>query len=160
MKRCLIIINPSSGKHIIQNKLDRIIGQLTLQNIVEHFEIFYTEKKDDAYYKTRDCDENQYDFIMSVGGFDGIIPFADINDGKLDLVIVKRCSVTDLIALIKDYRFGKHDKSPFIHYVQGQHIHITCDQDLTMDIDGEEGTHLPIDVHTLQKSIQLLVPLK
>ena len=44
MKRCLIIINPSSGKHIIQNKLDRIIGQLTLQNIVEHFEIFYTEK--------------------------------------------------------------------------------------------------------------------
>ena len=35
MKRCLIIINPSSGKHIIQNKLDRIIGQLTLQNIVE-----------------------------------------------------------------------------------------------------------------------------
>ena len=45
MKRCLIIINPSSGKHIIQNKLDRIIGQLTLQNIVEHFEIFYTEKK-------------------------------------------------------------------------------------------------------------------
>ena len=68
MKRCLIIINPSSGKHIIQNKLDRIIGQLTLQNIVEHFEIFYTKKKDDAYYKARDCDENQYDFIMSVGG--------------------------------------------------------------------------------------------
>jgi len=83
-----------------------------------------------------------------------------INDGKLDLVIVKRCSVTDLIALIKDYRFGKHDKSPFIHYVQGQHIHITCDQDLTMDIDGEEGTHLPIDIHNLQKSIQLLVPSK
>ena len=299
MKRCLIIINPSSGKHIIQNKLDRIIGQLTLQNIVEHFEIFYTEKKDDAYYKAKDCDENQYDFIMSVGGdgtlnevisgmvdshkkiplcilaagtvndfanylnipssvngivemiknfnvissdvgkindqyfinvaaagmfsdisfvvskeekkkfgplayyfkgmtqlpqqlstnlhlnvtvdnesfeedaymfaitntnrvggFDGIIPFADINDGKLDLVIVKRCSITDLIALIKDYRFGKHDKSPFIHYIQGRHIHITCDQDLTMDIDGEEGTHLPIDVHNLQKSIQLLVPLK
>ena len=37
MKRCLIIINPSSGKHIIQNKLDRIIGQLTLQNILKYF---------------------------------------------------------------------------------------------------------------------------
>ena len=44
--------------------------------------------------------------------------------------------------MIKDYRFGKHDKSPFIHYVQGQHIHITCDQDLTMDIDGEEGNSI------------------
>ena len=53
MKRCLIIINPSSGKHIIQNKLDRIIGQLTLQNIVEHFEIFYTEKKEKKIMKKK-----------------------------------------------------------------------------------------------------------
>ena len=116
------------------------------------------------YLDDESFEEDAYIFAITntnrVGGFDGIIPFADINDGKLDLVIVKRCSVTDLIALIKDYRFGKHDKSPFIHYVQGQHIHITCDQDLTMDIDGEEGTHLPIDIHTLQKAIQLLVPLK
>ena len=40
MKKCLIIINPSSGKHILQNKLDKIIGQLILRNVVEKFDVF------------------------------------------------------------------------------------------------------------------------
>lgn len=299
MKRCLIIVNPSSGKHIIQNKLDRIIGKLVLDKIVDYFEVFYTEKKNDAYYKVKDTDESLFDFIMSVGGdgtlnevisgmvdsnkkiplcilaagtvndfanylnipsdvdgiiemiksynivssdvgkindqyfinvaaggmfsdisfvvskedkkklgplayyltgltqlpqqlatnlhlnvtvdgdsfsedaymfaitntnrvggFDGLIPFADITDGKLDLVIIKRCSITDLIALVKDYRFGKHDKSPFIRYVQGKDILIECEQDITMDIDGEEGTHLPIHIKNINNVVNLLVPLK
>lgn len=299
MKRCLIIVNPSSGKHIIQNKLDRIIGKLVLDKVVDFFEVFYTEKKNDAYYKVKDIDESLFDFIMSVGGdgtlnevisgmidsnkkiplcilaagtvndfanylnipsdvdgivemiknyqivssdvgkindqyfinvaaggmfsdisfvvskedkkklgplayyltgltqlpqqlatnlhldvtvdgdsfsedaymfaitntnrvggFDGLIPFADITDGKLDLVIIKRCSITDLIALVKDYRFGKHDKSPFIRYVQGKDILIECKQDITTDIDGEEGTHLPIHIKNINNVVNLLVPLK
>ena len=104
MKRCLIIINPSSGKHIIQNKLDRIIGQLTLQNIVEHFEIFYTEKKDDAYYKAKDCDENQYDFIMSVGG-DGtlneVISGMVDSHKKIPLCILAAGTVNDFATYMK-----------------------------------------------------------
>lgn len=300
MKRCLIIINPSSGKHIIQNKLDKIIGQLILQNIVKKIDVFYTKKKNDAYNKAKLTKEDDYDFIMSVGGdgtlnevisgmidshkqiplcilaagtvndfanylnlptsvnkivemikdfqivssdvgkinhsyfinvaaggmfsdisfivskddkkkygplayyvkglldlpqqlrtnlhlsiqvddekfktdaymfaitntnrvggFDKIIPYADINDGKLDILIVKRCSVTDLIALFKDYRFGKHAKSPFIQYKQGKNIKITChNKDLIVDIDGEEGCSLPIDVSIVNKAINIIIPKK
>lgn len=300
MKRCLIIINPSSGKHILQNKLDKIIGQLILRNIVEKFEIFYTQKKNDAYEKAKSADESQYDFFMSVGGdgtlnevisgmaeshkkiplcilaagtvndfanylglptqvnkivdmiedfyvvpsdvgkindlyfinvaaggmftdisfvvtkedkkkygpiayyvkglidlpqqlrtnlqltvkiddeqfdidaymfaitntnriggFDGIIPYADINDGKLDLLIVKKCSVTDLIALFKDYRLGRHANSPFIEYKQGHRIEIECHNNhIIMDIDGEEGSSLPIRVSNINKAIRIIVPKK
>lgn len=300
MKKCLIIINPSSGKHILQNKLDKIIGQLVLRNIVDKFDIFYTEKKNDAYEKAKNADETQYDFMMSVGGdgtlnevisgmadshkkiplcilaagtvndfanylgiptsvnkivdmiedfyvipsdvgklndsyfinvaaggmftdisfvvtkedkkkygpiayymkgladlpqqlrtnlqlsieidgesfdmdaymfaitntnrvggFDGLIPYADIHDGKLDLLIVKKCSVTDLIALCKDYRFGKHAKSPFIEYRQGKDIHITChNNNLVMDIDGEQGCSLPIHVTSINEAVHIIVPKK
>ena len=38
-----------------------------------------------------------------VGGFENIIPLADIQDGILDLIVIKKCSVTDLVALSKDY---------------------------------------------------------
>ena len=38
-----------------------------------------------------------------VGGFENIIPYADIQDGMLDLIVIKKCSVTDLVALSKDY---------------------------------------------------------
>lgn len=300
MKRCLIIINPSSGKHVIQNKLDKIIGQLILQNIVKNFDIYYTKKKNDAYNKAKSANEDDYDFIMSVGGdgtlnevisgmvdsqkhiplcilaagtvndfanylniptsvnkivemiknfkivssdvgkindsyfvnvaaggmfsdisfvvskddkkkygplayyvkglldlpqqlrtnlnlsirvddkkfntdaymfaitntnrvggFDGIIPYADINDGKLDILIIKKCSVTDLIALFKDYRFGKHAKSPFIEYRQGQNIEVKCNnKNLIIDIDGEEGCHLPVSASIVNKAINIIIPKK
>lgn len=300
MKRCLLIINPSSGKHIIQNKLDKIIGQLILKKIVADFDVFYTKKKNDAYFIAKTANEDQYDFIMCVGGdgtlnevisgmidsnkriplcilsagtvndfanylklptsvngivkmiqnfqitssdvgkindsyfinvaaggmfsdisfvvskndkkkygplayyirglldlpqqlrtnlhltvkiddeefntdaymfaitnttrvggFNNIIPYADINDGKLDLMIIKKCSITDLIALFKDYRFGKHEKSPFIEYKQGKHVTISCqNQDLIVDIDGEKGCSLPINACIINRAVNLIIPKK
>ena len=96
-----------------------------------------------------------------VGGFNGIVPYADIHDGKLDLLIIKKCSVTDLIALFKDYRFGKHANSPFIEYRQGKDIEIVChNNEIIMDIDGEKGSSLPIHVTNINKAIQIIVPKK
>ena len=46
--KCLFIINPSSGTKTIQKKLDQLIGQLILKQIVHTVDIFYTQKKDDA----------------------------------------------------------------------------------------------------------------
>ena len=51
MKRCLFIINPSSGQRSLQNSLDKLIGQLIIKQLVNHVDIFYTAKKDDGYYK-------------------------------------------------------------------------------------------------------------
>ena len=72
MKRCLFIINPSSGQRSIQNNLDKLIGQLILKKIVNHIDVFFTAKKDDGYYKALKCKETDYDFITVVGG-DGTI---------------------------------------------------------------------------------------
>lgn len=43
--KCLFIINPSSGTKTVQKKLDKIIGQLILKEIVHTVDVFYTEKK-------------------------------------------------------------------------------------------------------------------
>ena len=72
MKRCLFIVNPSSGQRSLQNNLDKLIGQLIIRQLVNHVDIFYTAKKDDGYYKALKCDEKDYDFIVVVGG-DGTI---------------------------------------------------------------------------------------
>ena len=72
MKRCLLIINPSSGQRTIQNSLDKLTGQLILQQLVNHIDVFYTQKKDDAYNHVLNVDEKNYDFIIVVGG-DGTI---------------------------------------------------------------------------------------
>lgn len=72
MKRCLFVINPSSGQRNLQQSLDRLIGQLILRQIVNKVDVFYTEKKDDGYYQALNCNEQDYDFITVVGG-DGTI---------------------------------------------------------------------------------------
>lgn len=298
MKRCLFIVNPSAGQRLIQNNLDRLIGQLILKQLVNHVDIFYTAKKDDGYYKVLKCDEKNYDFITvvggdgtinevvsgmveshktiplcilaagtvndfanylnlpteinavcdlinnfytvccdvgkidnryfmnvaaggmfsdvsfsvskndkkrlgplayylnglanlpsqlntnidlkiilddvnvieeaakmfmitntnRVGGFENIIPLADIQDGLLDLIIIKKCSVTDLVALSKDYILKKHARSPFISYFQAKKIEIYSKQDVIIDIDGEQGSLLPVTIEVVNEAINILIP--
>lgn len=298
MKRCLFIINPSSGQRSIQNNLDKLIGQLILKKIVNHIDVFFTAKKDDGYYKALKCKETNYDFITvvggdgtinevvsgmvesnktiplcilaagtvndfanylnlptnidgicnlinnfnticcdvgkidnhyfmnvaaggmfsdisftvsknekkrlgplayylnglanlpnqlntninlkivlddvnvikeeakmfmitntnRVGGFENIIPLADIQDGLLDLIIIKKCSLTDLVALSKDYILKKHANSPFISYYQAKKIEISSKQDVIIDIDGEEGSLLPVTIQVIHKAINILIP--
>lgn len=299
MKRCLFIVNPSSGQRSIQNNLDKLIGQLIIRQLVNHIDVFYTAKKDDGYYKALKCNEKDYDFITvvggdgtinevvsgiveshksiplcilaagtvndfanylnlptdingvcnlidnfhtvccdvgkidnhyfmnvaaggmfsdvsftvsktdkkrlgplayylnglanlpsqlntnidlkiilddinvieeeakmfmvtntnRVGGFENIIPLADIQDGLLDLIIIKKCSVTDLVALSKDYILKKHANSPFIAYFQAKKIEICSKQEVVIDIDGEKGSMLPVTIQVVNQAINILIPL-
>lgn len=70
--KCLFIINPSSGTKVIQKNLNVIIGDLVLKQIVNHIDTFYTTKKNDAYHHCLSLNNDDYDFIVSVGG-DGTV---------------------------------------------------------------------------------------
>ncbi len=116
-----------------------------------------------------EADENVFDeeaslFMITnsshVGGFKDITPYASVQDGKLDLIIIKKSNVADILNIMRDYTFNVHQKNPMIHYVQAKHIKITCEQELLYDIDGEKGEHLPIDVTCLPGAINLLVKKK
>ena len=93
-----------------------------------------------------------------VGGFENIIPLADIQDGLLDLIIIKKCSLTDLVALSKDYILKKHANSPFISYYQAKKIEISSKQDVLIDRDGDEGYLLPVTIQVIHKAINILIP--
>ena len=70
--KCLFIINPTSGTRTVQKKLDKIIGKMILKDIVNQVDVFYTQKKGDAYHRCLDIQDSQYDFVVSVGG-DGTV---------------------------------------------------------------------------------------
>ena len=94
-----------------------------------------------------------------VGGFENIIPLADIQDGLLDLIIIKKCSVTDLVALSKDYILKKHANSPFIAYFQAKKIEIYSKQEVLLDIDGEQGSPLPATIQVISQAVNILIPI-
>lgn len=106
-------------------------------------------------------DEEVYLFLITnsrlVGGFLMASP-ADLSDGRLDLLVIKKCEITDLIALSKDILLNKHLDSPFVIYRQAKEIRLSSSKDIVLDIDGEKANHLPIEVTTAHKAIKIIVP--
>lgn len=295
--RCLFIINPSSGTKIVQRNLDRLIGKMILKQIVSTVDIFYTQKKDDAYYKTMTLRDADYDFIVSVGGdgtvneiisgyveagltipvaiipggtvndfanhfhlpthskefiqmlqdhntmkvdigkvndryfanviaggmfsdisfqvtkndkekfgplayyatgirqlpeqlntslhlkittesdvfyeeaklfmitntsqvggFKDITPDADVQDGQMDLLVIRNCTPADLISVLKDYALQEHQNSPFVNYIQAKEMTIECEEDIIYDVDGEKGTEFPIHIKAIPKALNIFIP--
>ena len=60
--------------------------------------------------------------------------------------------------LSKDYILKKHANSPFISYYQAKKIEISSKQDVIIDIDGEEGSLLPVTIQVIHKAINILIP--
>lgn len=93
-----------------------------------------------------------------IGGFEDIMPQASIQDGLLDVFIVKKCNIADLAVIYKDYLMKKHIDSPFIIYKQVTSIDVLSYNDAgNIDIDGEDGGHFPIHASIYPQSIRLLV---
>jgi len=103
--------------------------------------------------------ENVYMFLIvnsaTVGGLATLIP-AKVNDGRLDVLIVKQCSIPDLMSLFVGLLTGKnpvHHRS--VLYLQAKAISIQCVEEVESDLDGELGPKLPLDITTLPGKIQL-----
>ncbi len=295
--KCLFLINPSSGTKTVQKKLDRLIGQLILKRLVSQVEVFYTQKKGDAYKKIIEVNPDSFDFFVSVGGdgtvnevisgiverklkvplailaagtvndfsthlkiprsverfvdmicnmktidvdigkvndhyfanvvaggmfsdigfqvskgdkerfgplayyasglrqlpeqlntslrlrvktdqeefeeearlfmitntsqvggFKSIAPHANIQDGQVDLLIIRKCTPLDMIAIFKDYTLSAHKHNPYIRYIQAKTVTVECDKDIVYDIDGEEGNKFPIHVKVEKKALRVIIP--
>ena len=63
-----------------------------------------------------------------------------------------------MVALSKDYLLKKHARSPFIAYFQAKKIEIYSKQDVIIDIDGEQGSLLPVTIEVVNKTINILIP--
>ena len=298
--KCLLIINPTSGRQNMTSQLEKIAGKLILNKLVRQFEIYYTQGANDAFEYTQKLKKKQYDFIIvvggdgtvneviggliesqadiplaimpagtvndfatylklpkstdafvsmienyelqevdigrisnqyfanvvaggafsdvslrvskpkkarlgslayylegilsipelfkteldlsiraddktfhekaliflisntkSVGGFKQIASQADVSDGVFDILVIRKCEITDMIALSKDILLNKHIDSPFLNYFQASHIEIDALQkDLPLDIDGEKGPNLPIVIDNIPKALKIIVPRK
>lgn len=94
----------------------------------------------------------------TVGTFKNIAPRADIADGMLDVLCVKKCSLPQVTALLLDvFRGdGKHLQSPYIDYFPARWINVTSPHPVPTDIDGEPGPTLPLKIKVLPQRLKLL----
>jgi diacylglycerol kinase (ATP) len=91
----------------------------------------------------------------TVGGFPNLVPHARIDDGKLDLLIVNKCNLPELMSLFISFLKGIHCNSKYVTYLQAENIYIECVEPLESDLDGELGPKLPLTIEIVPKKIRV-----
>lgn len=90
-----------------------------------------------------------------VGSFPTLAPEAKIDDGKLDLLIVNKCSISELMGLFISIFAGRHTSSSHIRHLQATDICIECDEPVESDLDGELGPPLPLTISTVTNKLKV-----
>lgn len=95
----------------------------------------------------------------AVAGMKKITDAAKIDDGKLDLIALKKSGPGKLLSFTKKLFSGKCIQSePEIFYLQAKNFEIKSSERLTSDLDGEEGDDLPLKIETVPNAINFFVP--
>lgn len=95
----------------------------------------------------------------SVGGFESIVPDAQLDDGKFTLLIVKTTKLPEIITLITEVlNGGRHIDDPNLVYVKTEHIEIkpTNDMQVMINLDGEYGGDAPVIFDNFQQHIRMV----
>jgi|LGOV01.1.fsa_nt_gb diacylglycerol kinase (ATP) len=95
----------------------------------------------------------------SIGGFNKLAPTAEIQDGLLDCIFVKKTKFIDKIELSIQILSGKHIENENVLYFKTKKIKIinNSEDEFEYDIDGELGGHLPIEIEVAPSIINILI---
>ena len=86
-----------------------------------------------------------------------IAPFAKLDDGKIDIVIVRKASRIQLLKLFPKLFTGEHVDSPLVEYKQVDSFSILPKETSSITIDGELIGLTPIHVQLQSQKINVLV---
>lgn len=98
----------------------------------------------------------------SIGGFEQIMPDAELSDGLFQLIVVKPSDPVNLMRLMALALNGKHVDDPKIIYtktrtLKAELIGKSQGQKLPVNLDGEIGGYCPVTFENLKQHIEFYV---
>lgn len=92
------------------------------------------------------------------GGFNPV-PEADPSDGKLDILLVKKISRSQIPGIIGKYKNGRYKElSHVARYIKTDSIRIRCDKPTPINLDGEIYTSQVADIRVAEEKIRFFYP--
>ena len=145
---------------VFAEKLRFIGGQR--YNIASIFEIVKNKKREAKLIVDGKEREDDFCFIIScntkyVGKGMRMAPNALIDDGLIDLIIVKKTSRATLLSVFPKLFNGTHIEHDACEYLQCHSFSIIPKENGQLNIDGEIIGHTPVDVDIVKEGIELLV---
>ncbi|WP_126425164.1 diacylglycerol kinase [Brevibacillus marinus] len=149
----------------VPSKLKTMLGQLAYY--VKGIEKLPSLRPTRIRLQTRDkvvIDDEIMLFLVansrSVGGFEWLAPNANLSDGLLDCLVLKKTSLPDFVRLVTLALKGDHIKDPNILYFQTDYLKATPHDTGTvlLNLDGELGGQLPCECRALPGHLEVFVP--
>ena len=94
----------------------------------------------------------------TVGGFQGLVPEANMSDGILDFIAIRPVAIHRLSQLFYSYNRGLHLKDENVIYFQAKHLHIDVEPRIITDLDGEKGPNFPWEISVCSNALQIWIP--
>jgi diacylglycerol kinase (ATP) len=116
------------------------------------------KSKDDSF------DADAFLFIIanttSVGGIKKLLPYASVDDGLLDVLIVSKIEFGGFLPLLAKLLIGDHLSNDNITYFQTSSITVSTkgSEDIRLDLDGEEGDAIPAVISCVPRALTLIIP--
>ncbi len=107
--------------------------------------------------------ENVYLFLLlngkSVGNFTNFLKQTDIQDGKMEMILIKEGSPVETANLfLKILKKEDITDSNQVVYLKSAYFKISSPEDMVLSIDGEEGPSLPVEVSVVSDVLSVIVP--
>lgn len=84
---------------------------------------------------------------------------AVVDDGILDILIIKKVNLIQLAAILGDYSAGKYYKHPdFIKYIGGTCLKVTAPKEFVVNIDGEAMYTREVTMKLVPKGVNFIFP--
>ncbi|MEU6621501.1 diacylglycerol kinase family protein [Streptomyces litmocidini] len=101
-----------------------------------------------------------YTVIAANSGFYGfgrnVAPGARVDDGLLDIVVIKEAPKRLFFAMMNELKTGAHVKRPQIEILRGKEVRIEADRPLPYGADGEVDATLPVTLRVRPASLRVL----
>lgn len=162
-------INIAAGGRIteltyeVPSKLKTMLGQLAyyLKGIEMLPSLKATKMRIE--YNDEVFDDDAMMFLIglsnSVGGFEKLAPDASINDGQFTVFILKKCNIAEFVRLVTLAVRGEHLKDPHVIYTKADHVKVSSDARVLINLDGEYGGDAPTEFRNLKRHVELFVPI-
>lgn len=145
----------------VPSKLKTMLGQMAyymkgLEKLPRFRPMHLHMKADDLVF-----DEEAMLFLIanssSVAGFEKLSPDSSLDDGFLDVFILKKCNLVDLVRIAGGALRGEHLADPHMMYFKAQHIEVTSPDYVQLNLDGELGGTLPGTFSVLPSHLDIFV---
>lgn len=111
---------------------------------------------------SKEIEYNGYMYLMLIfnGQTAGNLKFAykaEVDDGFLDVIIIKAGTIKDMVALLIKMLRGEHlENAHNLIYFKTDKVFVECHEDIVTDIDGERGPDFPLVIECVKGGLKIL----